>query len=170
MAEGEGTRGPRFRGRFEYVQVRVAGTGAPDPDQTWPGPGSGTGTSRSSGGFCAATNWNACMMSSSLLVTDPVAVDQQVFRAAENIAPPVRRRVDDEPRVFDAAKELESEVHLQARQWAAEAGVDAAAPSEVFVIPAFRVECIRIGELYRIAVRGTVHQVDRRTLWDDESH
>ena len=29
--------------------------------RTWPGPGSGTGTSRSSAGFCAATNWNACM-------------------------------------------------------------------------------------------------------------
>ena len=101
-------------------------------------------------------------------VSDPVEVDQEVYRAAEELVRSVRRRVDDEPRVLHAAQEyLDRRVHLQPRQRTAEAGVDAAGPAEVLVVRAFGVECVRVGELARVAVRGAVHEEDRRTLRDD---
>src|SRR5712692_9075582 len=79
--------------------------------RTSPAPGSGTGTSRSSAGFCASTNWNACMVA--ILVSYPFEIDQQVPRPPEDIALPVRWRVDHEPRVLHAANEgFERHVHL----------------------------------------------------------
>src|SRR5262245_17148959 len=91
-------------------------------------------------------------------------------RAAEHIALPVWRWINDEPRVLHAPKEgLQREVYLQARERTAEASVDAAAPSEVLVVPAFWVEFVRVGEPARIAVRCTVHEGDCRTCRDDRS-
>jgi hypothetical protein len=47
-------------------------------------------------------------------------------------------RVLDEPRVFHAPKEsLQSDVHLQPREWTAEANMNAAAPAEVLVVRPF---------------------------------
>src|SRR5215470_19271999 len=59
-------------------------------------------------------------------VSDAVDVDQDVPRAAEYLVAPVRRRVDDEPRVLHAAHELpHRDLHLQPRQRTAETEVDA---------------------------------------------
>src|SRR5262249_17799238 len=91
-------------------------------------------------------------------------------RAAEDIALPVWRRINDEPRVFHAAKEgLQSEVYLQARGRTAEARGESAGPTEVLVVPAFWVEFVRVGKPARIAVRCTVNEEDRRTFRDDRS-
>src|SRR5262249_38077226 len=88
----------------------------------------------------------------------------------EDIALPVWRRINDEPRVLHAPKEgLQREVYLQARERAAEASVNTAAPSEVLVFPAFWVEFVRVGEPARMAVRCTVNEEDRRTFRDDRS-
>src|ERR1700691_302670 len=71
------------------------------------------------------------------LVFDPVVIDEYASRAAEDIAPPILRRILDEPRVLQAFSEsLHREVHLQPREWTAEAGVDAGAPPEVLIIRA----------------------------------
>jgi hypothetical protein len=65
-------------------------------------------------------------------------IDEYASRAAEDIAPPILRRILDEPRVLHAFSEsLHREVHLQPREWTAEAGVDAGAPPEVLIIRAF---------------------------------
>jgi len=70
----------------------------------------------------------------------------------------VLRRIDHEPRVLDAAKEtFQREVHLQARQRTAEAGVDAAAPAEVLVVWAFGIKLVRVGEPKRI--RGSPRRI-----------
>src|SRR5262249_12744781 len=91
-------------------------------------------------------------------------------RAAEDIALPVWRRINDKPRVLRAPKEgLQREVYLQTRERTAEASVDAAAPSEVLVVPAFWVEFVLVGEPAGIAVRGTENEEDRRTFRDDRS-
>jgi hypothetical protein len=51
------------------------------------------------------------------LIPYVVDVDQQVARAAEYAALPVRRWIDHQPRVLDAAEEgLKGGVHFQARQ------------------------------------------------------
>src|SRR6185295_56862 len=100
--------------------------------------------------------------------SDAVELDKQVSRAAEDIATPVLWRINHELRVLDAAKEsFQREVHLQARERAAEAGVDAAAPAEVLVVRAFGIEFVRVKESQRVAVRGAVHELNRRTLRDD---
>ena len=51
--------------------------------------------------FCHATSWNAFIVSSSL--ADAVAIDQDVPRTAEDLVVPVRRRIEDEPRVLYAS-------------------------------------------------------------------
>src|ERR1700730_18213087 len=72
--------------------------------------------------------------------------------------------------VFDAADEgLECEVDLQARQRAAHAAVDAAAPADALVVLAFGVEMIRVEEPDRGAGGGPVEQDDRRPRWDNGS-
>ena len=74
-------------------------------------------------------------------VSDPVEVDQEVSRAAEDLVAAVRRRVDDEPRVLHAANELaDRDLHLQPRERTAEAEVDAAGRADVLVVRAFEVE------------------------------
>src|SRR5262249_4563347 len=129
------------------------------------GPGSGTGTSRNSGGFWCATNWKALIVVPS--VPDAADVDDHVSRATEDLVPPVRQRIDDEPRVVHAAEELrQRRVHLPPRQGTAETGVDAAAPTEVLVVLALGVEVVRVGKAVRVAVPGRVQEEDRRPLGD----
>src|SRR5262249_57529997 len=85
----------------------------------------GTGTSRSSGGFCQATSWNALTLASS--VDNPVDVDHDVPRSAEYLVVPVRRRIDDESRVLHPANELaDPDLSLQPRERAAETDLNAA--------------------------------------------
>ena len=72
-------------------------------------------------------------------------------RTPEDIALPIRRRVNDEPGLLDSAEEgLQREIYLQACERTAEASVDAAAPSEVLVVPAFGIELVRVGEPARV--------------------
>src|ERR1700686_5137250 len=102
------------------------------------------------------------------LVRDPVEVDPQMLRAAEEWAPPVGRWVFDEPWVLDAADEgLEREVDLQSRQRTAHTAVDSAAPADVLVVLAFDVELLGIGEPDRVAVSGAAKQDDRRSRRDN---
>src|SRR6478609_9757057 len=114
----------------------------PTLTSTSPGPGSGTGTSRSWPGCCHSTNWKAFTS-----VRDPVELDLEMQRSAEHLVHPVGRRVDDQPRVLDAAQErLQREVDLQAGQRTTDTAVDAAAPTHVLVVRALDVELLRIGE------------------------
>ena len=92
-------------------------------------------------------------------VRDPVELDLEMQRAAEDLVLPVGRRVDDQPRVLHAAQEgLQREVDLQARQRTAEAAVDSAAPADVLVVRALDVELLRVGEPLRVAVGRAVQQ------------
>ena len=102
------------------------------------------------------------------MVRDPVELDPQVLRAAEHRAAPVGRRIFDQAGVFNAADEvLEREIHLQARQRPAHTTVNTAAPADVLVVLAFRVESIRVGEPDRVAIGGAVKQDYRRPRGDD---
>ena len=80
-------------------------------------------------------------------------------RAAEDLVPPVGRRIDDQARILDAAEEvLQREVDLQARERTAHTAVHAAAPAHVLVVRALDVELLRVGEPHRVAVGGAVQQ------------
>ena len=80
-------------------------------------------------------------------IRDPVELDLEMQRAAEDLIHPVGRRIDDQPRVLDAAQEvLQREVHLQACQRTADAAVHPATPAHVLVVRALDVELLRIGE------------------------
>src|SRR5882757_7946847 len=49
---------------------------------------------------------------------DPVELDLEMQRPAEDLVLPVGRRIDDQPRVLDAPQErLQRDVDLQTRQW-----------------------------------------------------
>ena len=86
-------------------------------------------------------------------VSDPVDVDQEVSRAAEDLVVAVRWRVDDEPRVFHAAHELtHRDLSLQPRQRTAKTEVDAAALPEVLIVLAFEVDVVGVGEPVRVTV------------------
>src|SRR5215471_13896426 len=133
-----------------------------------PGPGSGTGTSRSSGGFCQATSWNALTLASS--VDNPVDVDHDVPRSAEYLVVPVRRRIDDESRVLHPVNELaDRDLSLQPRERAAETDVNAAAVAEVLVVLAFEVDLVWVREAVWVAVARSIQHNDRRTLWNGRS-
>src|SRR3954468_16472836 len=99
---------------------------APPPLTTpSPGPGSGTGTSRNCPGCCHSTNRKALMV----LVLDPVEFDLEVQRAAEYLVHSVRRRIDDQSRVFDAPQErLQCDVDLQARERPTDTAVHSTTP------------------------------------------
>src|SRR6516162_2857004 len=100
-------------------------------------------------------------------VSDAVDVDQDMSRAAEYLVAPVRRRVDDEPRVLHSAHELaHRDLHLQPRQRTAETEVDAVALAEVLVVRALEVDFVGVREPVRVAVARGVHQDDRRALRD----
>ena len=87
-------------------------------------------------------------------VSDPVDVDPDVERAAEDLVAAVRRRVLDEPRVLHAAEELaDRDLGLQPRERGAEAVVDALAVADVLVVRAFEVESVGVLEPFRVAVR-----------------
>src|SRR5437588_8606422 len=76
-------------------------------------------------------------------VSDPVDVDQDVSRAAEDLVVAVRRRVDNEPWVFHAANKLtHRDLGLQPRKRTAKTEVDAAAIPEVLVVLAFEVDVV----------------------------
>ena len=91
-------------------------------------------------------------------------------RAAEHLVLPVRRRVDDQPRVLDAAQErLQRDVDLEARQRTADAAVHSAAPAHVLVVLALDVELLRVREALRVAVGGAVQQMHRRARRDDSA-
>src|SRR5271154_2787316 len=148
--------------RFHQMQIGMT-SASPIFRRTCPGPGSGTGTSRSSGGFCHPVSWKA--FTSGHLILDAVDIDEQMARAAEDIATPVLRRVDHEARILDTAnKGFQCDVHLKARERTTEASMDAAAPAEVLIVRAFRIEFVRLGEPERIAVRRAVNESDRGCL------
>ena len=140
VPEGEGQREwPCPAADFHEVQVGVTGAGAADLDQHLTRPRFGH---RHVAEFARLLPFDELeRLDGGASVRDPVEVDHEVSRAAEDLAPPVRRRVDDQPRILDAAQEgLQREVDLQAGQRTAQAGVDAAAPAEVLVVLAFGVE------------------------------
>src|SRR5215472_1434667 len=94
-----------------------------------------------------------------------VDVDEEMKRTAEDLTMAVRRRVDDKPRVLNAADELgKCDLCLQARKRGAKAEVDATAKAEMLVVVTFEVHLVRIWEAIRITVSGAVHHVDRRAL------
>src|SRR5215831_3944697 len=127
-----------------------------------------TSISRSSGGFCQATSWNALTLASS--VDNPVDVDHDVPRSAEYLVVPVRRRIDDESRVLHPANELaDRNLRLQPRERAAETDVDATAVAEVLVVLAFEIDLVRVREPVRIAIARSIHHNDRRALWNGRS-
>src|SRR5262249_59288501 len=91
-------------------------------------------------------------------VSDAVDVDQDVSRAAEYLVAPVRRRVDDEPRVLHAAHELaHRDLHLQPRQRTAETEVDAVAVAEVLVVLALEVDFVGVREPVRVPGSPGLH-------------
>src|SRR5262249_24613457 len=127
-----------------------------------------TSISRSSGGFCQATSWNALTLASS--VDNPVDVDHDVPRSAEYLVVPVRRRIDDESRVLHPANEVaDRDLSLQPRERAAETDVDAAAVAEVLVVLAFEVDLVRVREAVWVAVARSIQHNDRRALWNGRS-
>src|SRR5262249_33912608 len=133
-----------------------------------PGPGSGTGTSRSSGGFCQATSWNALTLASS--VDNPVDIDHDVPWSAEYLVMPVRRRVGHEPRIPYPANELaDRHLRLQSRKPAAETEMDAAAIAEVLVVLAFEIDLVWVREPARVAVARSIYHNDRGALWNGRS-
>src|SRR4029077_14356982 len=72
--------------------------------------------------------------SARLAVLDPVELDLEVQRAAEDLVLPVGRRIDDQARVLDASQErLQRDVDLQACLRTADAAVHSAAPADVLV-------------------------------------
>ena len=136
----------------------MAGAGAPDLYQDLPRPGLGHRHFAEFGRLLPLDELE-CFHSWLPQFLIPIDVDQEVARAAEHRFRPVRRRIDDQPRVLHAAKKhLERGVHLQPRKRTAETDVDAAAPAEVLVVLAFGIEFVRVGELLRIAVCGAVQK------------
>jgi hypothetical protein len=80
-------------------------------------------------------------LDSATSVRDPVELDLEMQRPAEDLVHPVGRRIDDQPWVLDAPKErLQRDVDLQACQWTADATVYSAAPTHVLVVRALDVE------------------------------
>src|ERR1700738_2866013 len=79
------------------------------------------------------------------LVRDPVEVDPQMLRAAEDLVLPVGRRIDDQARVLDPAQEiLQREVDFQASKGTADAAVHPATPAHVLVVRTLNVELLEI--------------------------
>src|SRR6185312_13274596 len=100
-------------------------------------------------------------------VPDPVDVDEEAARAAEDLVAAIRRRVLDEPWVLHAAEELaDRELGLQPGERGAEAVVDALAVADVLVVRAFEVESVGVLEPFRVTVRRPVTQEDRRARRD----
>jgi hypothetical protein len=76
-----------------------------------------------------------------------------VSRAAEDLVVAVGRRVGQEPWVVDSANELTyGDLGAWAREWSAEAEVDAAAVAEVLVVLAFEVDVVGMAEPVGVAV------------------
>ena len=157
------------RGRVHEMQVGVAGARPPTFIRTCPGPARAPAPR-------AAPPASAVRPSGMLacyppfvrdLSLDPVDVDQEMARAAEDLVAAVRRRVLDEPRVLHAAEELADRgLDLQPRERSAEAVVDALAVADVLVVRALEVELVGVLEPRRVAVRRAVAQEDRRARRD----
>src|SRR5271167_4934523 len=73
------------------------------------------------------------------LVENVVEVDPHVGWAAEYLALPIRRRVDNQPRVFDSAqKSFQHDVDFRASKWTTHARVFPAPSTEVLVCRSVR--------------------------------
>src|SRR5271170_8061233 len=106
------------------MKVGVAGAGAADLQQDLPRPGLGNRHFIEVAGLLPLDQLKRLhgLLSS---IENSVDIDHQVYRAAEYLAWPVRRWIDDEPGVLHAAKErLDGDVHFQPRERTAEAGMN----------------------------------------------
>ena len=162
VPEGEGQRErPRPGGSFQQMQVGVTRARTADLHQHLPRPGFGHRHVPELARLLPFDELEG--LDGGASVRDPVELDLEMQRAAEDLVHPVGRRIDDQPRVLDAAQEvLQRQVDLQAGQRTADAAVHSAAPAHVLVVRALDVELLRIGEPLRVAVGGAVQQVHRR--------